>query len=164
MLLHNHCFSWDKSSFHFLPFYCRYIQFLGFFLKHFEQKPHIKWPFSSSEEFYLLWKIQDPKLLIQVLTKFPDQPLLFSQNHSGFFSYFFYQNSIILSKGCENRALIISLSYLYSRTSDGSDSAPAKIIKGKLQYPHNATWAENGSVICFIYKPAGIISYAHIIR
>lgn len=60
----------------------------GFLLKPFEQKPCIKWAFSSSEGFYLLLKIQNSKLLIQVLTKFTDQPSLFSQNHSLFFLFF----------------------------------------------------------------------------
>lgn len=89
----------------------------GFLLKPFEQKPRIKWAFSSSEGFYLLLKIQNSKLLIQVLTKFTDQPSLFSQNHSLFFLFFFYQNNsdqnFIVSKGCENRALAMSLSHTF---------------------------------------------------
>lgn len=124
----------------------------GFLLKPFEQKPHIKWAFSSSEEFYLLLKIQNSKLLIQVLTKFTDQPSLFSQNHSLLFLFFLSESFLSEFHYCikgmwKQSSCNLCLTHLCSRTADGSDSTPAQIIKGKLQYPHNSTGAESGSFI-----------------
>lgn len=54
------------------------------------------------------------------------------------FCIFFYHRILLLYKRDMKIELSQSLSHLYSRTADGSNSAPAK-IKGKLQYPLNST-------------------------
>lgn len=167
MLLHNLCFSWNKSSFHFLPFYCRYILtvcFGVFFSQTFWAKASHQMGFLKFSGVLSITENPEFKTAYPSVNQIPWSIFSFlseSFPYFPYFPYFFYQNSIIVSKECENRALIISLSCLYSRTADGSDSAHAKIIKGKLQYPPNSMQAENCSFVWVIYKPAGIISYAH---
>lgn len=53
-----------------------------------------------------------------------------------------------------------SVSCLYSRSADGSNSAPAKIKRGTLQYPQNSAWAGNdGYLTCL--QTDDTISYAY---
>lgn len=156
--MHNLFSSWDNQSFHFLPLLQIPTHTVCFHLRPFEQKPQLRWLFQLSRQFYLLLKIQNLRLLIKLLSEFPKQPSLFSQSLSSF--YFFYHRIVLLYKRDMKIELSQSLSHLYSRTADGSNSAPAK-IKGKLQYPHNSTWAENGSFVCLICKPDDTISYAY---
>lgn len=89
-------------------------------------------------QLYLLLKIQNLKLLIQVLTKFPNQSSPFSQNHTFLFIFLDHKIPLLYQRDVKIQ-LLQSLSCLYSRTADGSNSAPAKVIEGKLQYPHNST-------------------------
>lgn len=49
--------------------------------------------------------------------------------------YFLYHKIPLLYQRDVKIQLLQSLSCLYSRTANGSNSAPAKVIEGKLQYP-----------------------------
>lgn len=164
MLLHNLCFSWNKSSFHFLPSYCRYILavcFGVFFSQTFWEKASHQMGFLKFSGVLSITENPEFKTAYPSVNQIPWSAFSFLSESFLSFPYFFYQNSIIVSKEWENRALIISLSCLYSRTANGFDSARAKIIKGKLQYSPNSIQAENCSFVCVIYKPADIILYAH---